>query len=99
MKLRDIAHTRAGDKGSMINISVIPYVESDYEFIKKRLTAELVQYFFRDMCKGSVTRYDIDNLFSLNFVLNHSLDGGSCKTLGLDALGRSTAQALLEIDL
>lgn len=99
MKLRDIAHARAGDKGNMINISVIPYRESDYEFIKEKLSAEVVEYFFRDMCKGSVTRYEVDGLSSLNFVLDHSLDGGSSRTLGLDALGRSTAQAILEIEL
>lgn len=99
MKLRDIAHTRAGDKGNMINICVIPYKESDYEILKEQLTPEKVKYFFRDMCKGSVTRYEIDNLSSMNFVLEQSLDGGSCRTLGLDALGRSTAQAILEIEL
>lgn len=99
MKLRDIAHTRTGDKGNMVNISVIPYKESDYEYIKEHLSADKVKYFFRDMCKGPVTRYEIDGLCSLNFVLEHSLDGGSCRTLGIDALGRSTAQAILEIEL
>lgn len=99
MKLRDIAHARAGDKGNMVNISIIPYRESDYVFIKEQLSAEKVKYFFRDMCKGSVTRYEIDGLCSLNFVLENSLEGGSSRTLGLDALGRSTAQALLEIKL
>ena len=99
MKLRDIAHTRAGDKGNMINISVISYKESDYEFIKEQLSAERVQTFFREMCQGPVKRYEIDGLFSLNFVLENALDGGSCRTLGLDALGRSTAQAILEIEL
>lgn len=99
MRLRDIAHTRAGDKGNGLNISVIPYRESDYAFLKEQLSAEKIQYFFRDMCKGTVTRYEIDGLSSLNFVLEHSLDGGSCRTLGLDALGRSTALALLEIEL
>lgn len=99
MKLRDIAHTRAGDKGNMINISVIPYKESDYPLLKKQLTAEKVKYFFRDMCKGELDRYEIDGISSLNFVLHSSLDGGSSTNLGLDALGRSTALALLELEL
>lgn len=99
MRLRDVAHTRAGDKGNGLNISVIPYRQSDYIFLKEQLTAEKVKHFFRDMCKGAVIRYEIDGLSSLNFVLEHALDGGSCRTLGLDALGRSTALALLEIEL
>ena len=99
MKLRDIAHTRAGDKGNLVNIIVIPYQESDYVFLKEHLSAEKVQFFFRDMCKGSVTRYEIDGLSSLNFVLENTLDGGSSRNLGLDVLGRSTAQAILEIEI
>ena len=99
MKLRDIAHTRAGDKGNLLNISVIPYKESDYEFLKEHLSADKVKHFFRDMCKGSVTRYEVDGLSALNFVLEHILDGGSTRNLGLDVLGRSTAQAILEIEL
>lgn len=99
MKLRDIAHTRAGDKGNLLNISVIPYNESDYEFLKEKLTTDKVQHFFRDMCKGSVTRYEVDGLSTLNFVLEHILDGGSTRNLGLDVLGRSTAQAILEMEI
>ena len=99
MKLREIAHTRAGDKGNLLNISVIPYNESDYVFLKKHLSTAKVQHFFRDMCKGAVTRYEVDGLCTLNFVLEHILDGGSTRNLGLDVLGRSTAQAILEIEL
>jgi hypothetical protein len=99
VKLRDIAHTRAGDKGNLINISVIPYKESDYEFLKKQLTTDKVKHFFLDMCKGNVTRYEVDGLSTLNFVLEHMLDGGSSRNLGLDVLGRSTAQAILEIEI
>ena len=40
MKLREIAHSRTGDKGDISNISVIPYNEADYEFLKEVLTEE-----------------------------------------------------------
>ena len=43
MKLREIAHARAGDKGNQVNIGVIPYKESDYEWLKEHLTAEMVK--------------------------------------------------------
>lgn len=99
MKLRDIAHARSGDKGNMINISVIPYEESDYNFLKEKLSEKRVKEFFKDMCKGKVIRYEVDSLSILNFVLENSLEGGSCGTLGIDALGRSTGQAILDMDL
>ena len=40
MKLREIAHSRTGDKGNISNISVIAYKKEDYEIIKKYVTAE-----------------------------------------------------------
>ena len=35
MKLKEIAHSRTGDKGNISVISVIAYDEKDYEYIKK----------------------------------------------------------------
>ena len=42
MKLLEIAHSRTGDKGDISNISVIAYDMKDYEFIKEKVTVELV---------------------------------------------------------
>lgn len=69
MKLREIAHSRTGDKGDISNISVIPYDEADYEFLKKQLTEEVVKEYFKEICKGEVVRYELDGLHALNFVL------------------------------
>ena len=99
MKLKEIAHTRAGDKGDGLNIAVIAYNEKDYALLKERLTQDEVKYFFRDMCKGEVKRYEVDKLLVLNFSLEHALDGGSSRNLGVDALGRGTALAILEMDI
>ena len=34
MKLKEICHSRTGDKGDISNVSLIPWNESDYELIK-----------------------------------------------------------------
>ncbi len=94
MKLKEIAHTRAGDKGTTVNIGVIPYSESDYNLLKEKLTVEKVSNFFREVCKGRVIRYEMDNISSLNFVLEDILDG-----LNLDSAGRSYGMAILELEL
>ena len=52
MKLREIAHSRTGDKGDISNISVIPYDEADYEFLKEQLTEEVVKEYFKEICTG-----------------------------------------------
>ena len=39
MRLKEIAHSRTGDKGNISIISVIAYREEDYEFLKKNITS------------------------------------------------------------
>ena len=42
MLLRDIAHSRTGDKGDTCNISVIAYRAEDWPLIRDRVTVERV---------------------------------------------------------
>ena len=44
MKLKDIAHSRTGDKGDISNISLIPYKKEDYEMLKEKVTPEVVKH-------------------------------------------------------
>jgi hypothetical protein len=43
MKLREIAHSRTGDKGNTSNISVIAFDEKHYPFLERHVTAERVE--------------------------------------------------------
>ena len=88
-----------GDKGDSVNIGVIPYNEADYPMLKEKLTAEKVTDYFSEMCDGEVSRYELDGIAALNFVLEHSLNGGSTLTLGIDESGRVYGNALLEIEI
>lgn len=99
MKLKEIAHLRTGDKGNNCNICVIPYDEKDYEFLKEKLTEEVVAEYFKEICYGTVTRYEVDSICSFNFVLTNSLGGGVTKSLAQDRHGKSLGMALAEIDL
>ena len=72
MKLKEIAHARTGDKGEISNISVIPYDENNYEMLKEKVTETRVAEYFREICHGKVTRYELDGRFY----------GGSGKTRG-----------------
>lgn len=99
MKLREIAHSRTGDKGDISNISVIPYNEADYEFLKEVLTEEVVKEYFQGICKGEVVRYELDGLRALNFVLNHTLGGGVTRSLAIDRHGKTLGMALLEMEV
>lgn len=58
MKLREIAHSRTGDKGNISVISVIAYEEKDYPFLEKYVTVEKVKEYLSDIVHGKVTRYE-----------------------------------------
>jgi hypothetical protein len=100
-KLRKIAHARSGDKGDILNISLIPYNEKDYELIKQHITSEKVKEHFKGIVKGEVVRFDMDGIKAFNFVLYDALDGGVTQSLRLDKHGKTLSFHLLrmEIDL
>jgi hypothetical protein len=95
--LRDIAHTRAGDKGDTSNISVIGYDKRDYELLEREVTAARVKEHLGDIVRGDVVRYTLPQLGALNFVLEKSLAGGVTRSLALDAHGKSLSSALLSL--
>lgn len=102
MKLKKIAHSRTGDKGDIAIISLIAYEASDYPLLKERVTAEAVASYFADIlhCNvSSVTRYEVDSLCALNFVIEHALGGGVTRSLAIDMHGKSLSSALLEMDI
>lgn len=99
MFLKEIAHSRTGDKGDISNISLIVYDEADYELVKEKVTADKVKEYFKEICKGEVIRYELDGIKSLNFVLDKTLGGGVTRSLALDKHGKSLGMALLEMEI
>jgi len=99
MRLREIAHSRAGDKGSLVNISVIAYREEDYPTLIERVTAERVSELFRELVARPVVRYCIPNVLALNFVLHRPPGDSVTHSLRLDAHGKSLSSLMLSLDI
>ena len=99
MKLRALAHSRSGDKGTIVNISLLVFDECDYPRIVRHVTAARVKAQFTDLIDGDVVRYDLPAIAALNFVLHGRVGGGVTRTLGLDAHGKSLSSALLEMEI
>ena len=99
MKLRDIAHSRTGDKGDTSNISVIAYDPNHYPLLLEHVTAERVRAHFAGIVAGEVVRYELPNIAALNFVMSRALGGGVTRSLALDAHGKSLSSALLDLDI
>lgn len=98
MKLLEIAHSRTGDKGNISNVSLILNNLEHYEIVKKKITAEVVKEWFKDIVHGEVVRYELPNLGAFNFVMYEALGGGVTRSLAIDKHGKSLSSALLEIE-
>lgn len=99
MKLREIAHSRTGDKGDISNISLIAFKSEDYELIKEKVTERVVKEWFKGIVQGKVVRYELPNLNAFNFVMYEALGGGVTKSLAQDMHGKSLSSKLLDLDI
>ena len=97
--LRELAHSRTGDKGDTSNISLIAYDAADYPLLVRYVTAERVREHFAGIVRGGVTRYELPRLGALNFVMEGALGGGVTRSLALDAHGKSLSSALLSMEI
>jgi hypothetical protein len=98
-RLYDIAHAHSGDKGNRNNISLIPYNPDAYEFLLDEITESRVAQHFQHRKPAAVTRFQLDNLPALNFVLDQVLEGGVNQSLGLDGHGQSLSFHFLSMDI
>lgn len=95
-----IAYARSGDKGGMANIGIAARNARWYPALIRELTAERVQDYFSDRA-SSTDRYELPNLYALNFLLHGILGRGGTSTLRLDPQGKALADAVafMEIEL
>ena len=99
MKLYQIAHSRAGDKGNTLTLSLIPYNESDYTMLCETVTAERVKEHLKEIVSGEIIRYELPNISSLLFVCHRALLGGVTTSLAMDTHGKTLSYALLEMEV
>lgn len=99
MLLRNLAHSRTGDKGNLVTISLIAYQPADFPTLQAEVTAERVAAHFRDIIQGPVLRYSLPQLGALNFVLRRPLSANVTRSLALDAHGKCLGSALLDMSI
>lgn len=99
MKLYNIAHSRAGDKGNTLTLSLIPYQAADYDLLCQQVTAAKVKAHLKDIVAGEITRYELPNIQALLFVCQQALLGGVTTSLAMDTHGKALSYALLEMEI
>jgi hypothetical protein len=99
MRLREIAHARTGDKGSLLTISLIAYRAEDFPLLDQFVTADLISQIFAPVLAAPAVRYSIPSLAALNFVLQRAPEKSVTRSLSLDAHGKCLGDVLLDFDL
>jgi hypothetical protein len=99
VQLLDICHARSGDKGDAANVGLIAREERFYPLIKQYVTKAAVKKHFKGICFGPVERYELPNLWALNFLLHNTLGGGGTVSLKHDAQGKTLSAALLRMKI
>jgi hypothetical protein len=99
IRLIDIAHARSGDKGDTANVGIIARKEEYYPILVKYLTIDRVKKHFEGIAHGRVERFEMPNLWAINFLLHESLGGGGTKSLKNDAQGKTLGGAMLRMEL
>lgn len=99
MKLHEVAYFACGDKADVANVCAFPIDDNDWEFLKERLTADLVRARFGPLVKGDVTRYEFPASRGLNFVMTGALDGGVSISLRTDPHGKAYGDLFGDIEL
>jgi hypothetical protein len=94
-----LAHARSGDKGDTANVGLIALRPEDYPLLVRQVTAQRVARHFRGLIRGPVERYELPNLYALNFLLHGALDGGGTISLKTDAQGKVLSTALLRLEI
>ena len=99
MKLRQLAHSRTGDKGDIVNISVVAFDERDYARLAAQVTVTRVREVYAGVVRGEIDRYEVPSIAALNFVLHDALDGGVTRSLRLDPHGKTLGSLLLDLEI
>jgi len=99
IQLLKLAHARSGDKGDAGNVGVIARRAEWYPIIAQALTTERVKEHFTGICHGPVERFELPNLWALNFLLHNTLGGGGTVSLKLDAQGKTLSSAMLRMEI
>lgn len=75
-RVGDIASGRAGDKGNVLDLTLVARDDAAYEWLARTLTADTVRRELNRVVSGPVQRFEIADLRALKYVLPQALSGG-----------------------
>ena len=76
MRVGDLASGRSGDKGDMLDLSLVAVTPAHYEHLRLYLTPDRVRAITAPCFDSPVVRYEVQGLMALKFVFPQALPGG-----------------------
>ena len=76
IRVGDIAAGRAGDKGDVLDLTVVAYDRKGYDHLARHLTDARAAELLHRVAPGPVVRYEVPGLLALKFVAPNALPGG-----------------------
>tara|TARA_X000000950_G_scaffold160541_1_gene196449 strand:- start:326 stop:2092 length:1767 start_codon:yes stop_codon:yes gene_type:complete len=86
--------TRSGDKGGCANLGVWAKTEDAYSFLFDFLTVEKLKELLPDLETFKIDRYELPNIFSLNFYVHGILQEGVSSSTRMDGQAKSLGEYL-----
>lgn len=99
MLLHELAHCRAGDKGTVATLTVVPHDDAAYPVLVRALTADRVRAHLDPWIGGEVVRHELPLVAALQFVCTGVRGGGVTVSTALDTHGKSLSSRLLALEL
>jgi hypothetical protein len=98
MKLFEIAHSRAGDKGDSSILFLAPFDPADYELVEASLSCDSIGNHF-NTSPENVSIMPLPDLLAFTLVINNQLGGGVTRTHRIDPHGKTLSSHLLEMEI
>ena len=100
MRVGALAVGRSGDKGSVLDLTLVARDEAAYTRLARAITAEVAQRALEGVCPGTVIRYECPGLLALKFVVAGALPGGVYASLRAGMHWQKAAiWALLDLEI
>ena len=90
----DLFGTRSGDKGGCANLGVWAKNNLSYSFLYNFLTIEKLKELLPDISKYEVERFELPNIYSLNFYIHDILEDGVSSNNRKDGQAKSLGEYL-----
>ncbi|HEY5663820.1 MAG TPA: acyclic terpene utilization AtuA family protein [Ilumatobacter sp.] len=94
MPIGRVIGARSGDKGGNANLGVFARSRAAFDWLAGELTVERLRELLPETAGLAVDRYDLANLWSLNFVIHGLLEEGVAASSRIDAQAKSLGEWL-----